>query len=88
LGGITMVVRKAFMVMQIVEKSDPPDNFDFNDDIRVITDFTPVLVMSDGARHPTAYVSEPNGHTAAQLRAMPVVSGVFFTYRRTTGSTP
>ena len=73
------------MVMKIIEKQDPPNGFDFQDDIYRITQNTPVFIMADGAEHPTAYMGEPNGpngYTAAQLRAMPVISGQFYKYIR------
>jgi hypothetical protein len=70
------------MVMKILEKGDPPDYLDFQDDISGITLYTPRFIMADGAEHPTAYMSEPNGHTAVQLRAMTVISGQFLKYSR------
>src|SRR5262249_46380508 len=70
------------MVMKIVEKPDPPDYFDFQDNTFLITDTAPRFIMADGAEHPTAYTSEPSGHTAVQLRAINVISGRFLKYSR------
>jgi YD repeat-containing protein len=77
----------AGMVMKIVEKPDPPANVNFNDDIFLITQFTPRFIMADGAEHPTAYATEPpNNPTASQLRGIRAVSGQFFSYDRVSGT--
>src|SRR5215470_9309570 len=70
------------MVMSITEKSDPPDNTYFHDDISSITYYTPIFFMADGAQHKTTYMSEPDGLPAAQLHSIPVISGQFLKYFR------
>ena len=78
----------AGMVMRIWERPLVPEDFDFNNDNRVLMGFSPVLITADGAMHSTIPAMLPDTSTDETVKATTrvVLSADFLKYDRQTGT--
>jgi len=72
------------MVMRIIDKGDPPDDYDFADDGERIRAWSPRFVTADDGVHFTMYTQRPNTDNASTKAATMrvVMSAQFYKYDR------